>query len=89
MRSRMLDAGAAGRGALEFGDALEQLGASFSARCSQEAINVEVSMLKRNFEKAIGLYADAVLRPRFEASEWDRVRTLLRRASWPSTRITA
>ena len=76
LTTQMLDAGAAGRGALEFGDALEQLGASFSARCSQEAINVEVSVLKRNFEKALGLYADAILRPRFDASEWDRVRTL-------------
>jgi predicted Zn-dependent peptidase len=76
LTTRMLDAGAAGRGALEFGDSLEQLGASFSARCSQEAINVDLSVLKRNFEKALGLYADAILRPRLDANEWERVRML-------------
>ena len=76
LTAQMLDEGAGERGALEFADALDQFGASFSARCSQEAITVNLSVLKQNFETGLGLYADAILRPRFAASEWDRVRTL-------------
>ena len=74
--TQMLDEGAGKRGALEFADALDQLGASFSARCTQEAIGVNLSVLKSHFKNALGLYADAILRPRFEAKEWERVKML-------------
>jgi predicted Zn-dependent peptidase len=76
LTARMLREGAGGRGALEFSDALEQLGASLTAGSSQESAAVSLSVLKRNFDKALDLFADAILRPRFDASEWDRVKTL-------------
>ena len=37
---------------------------------------MNLSVLKRNFGKALGLYADAILRPRFDAKEWERVKSL-------------
>ncbi len=76
LMAAMLDEGAGKLGALEFGDALDQLGASFSATCSQESTTVNLSVLKRNLGKSLGLYADAILRPRFDAKEWDRVKSL-------------
>lgn len=76
LTTRMLREGAGGRGALEFSDALEQVGASLMAESSQESTAVSLSVLKRNFDKALDLYADAILRPRFDESEWDRVKTL-------------
>src|SRR5262249_46628664 len=54
----------------------EQLGASLGAGSSQEFTYVNLSVLKRNLDKALDLYADATLRPRFDQCEWDRVRTL-------------
>lgn len=76
LMAAMLDEGAGNLGALEFGDALDQLGASLSASCSQESTTVDLSVLKRNLGKGLALYADAILRPRFDAKEWDRVKTL-------------
>jgi predicted Zn-dependent peptidase len=76
LTAEMLREGAGGRGALEFSDALEQLGASLGAGSSQEFTYVNLSVLKRNIDKALDLYADAILRPRFDESEWDRVKTL-------------
>src|SRR5262249_40526437 len=76
LMTQMLDEGAGKLGALEFGEGLDQLGATFSANSSQEAISVNLSVLKRNFDKALGLYADAILRPSFDQKEWDRVKAL-------------
>jgi zinc protease len=76
MMANMLDEGAGKLGSLEFSDALDLLGASFIASASQETITVGLSTLKRNLDKALDLFADALLRPRFEQKEWDRVKTL-------------
>ncbi|MCH7808488.1 MAG: insulinase family protein [Planctomycetes bacterium] len=72
----MLDEGAAQRNAVEFADALDLLGASVAAHSSREYSTVDLSVLTRNFEPALALWADAVLRPRFEQKEWDRVHKL-------------
>jgi zinc protease len=76
LMAAMLDEGAGERGALEFSDALDQLGATFSASAGQETITINLSVLRRNLDPALGLYADALLRPRFEDKEWSRVRSL-------------
>jgi predicted Zn-dependent peptidase len=72
----MLDEGAGDLGAVEFTDALDRLGASFHAGVSQESTFAALSTLKRTFGPAAKLFADAVLRPRFEPKEWERVRRL-------------
>ncbi|MGD2111109.1 MAG: pitrilysin family protein [Phycisphaerae bacterium] len=72
----MLDEGAGERGAVDFADALDLLGASFTARSESEMTRVHLSVLTRNFAPALALYADAVLRPRFDQKEWKRVQDL-------------
>ncbi len=72
----MLDEGAGDLDALAFSDALDLLGANFSANAGRNTTSVDLSVLKSHFDKALGLYADAVLRPTFDSAEWDRVRSL-------------
>ena len=72
----MLDEGAGDLGALEFSDALDLLGARFNARSNQESTVVNLSVLARNLKPAMKLYADALVRPRFDEKEWQRVQKL-------------
>lgn len=72
----MLDEGAGERSAFEFSDALDLLGASFSAHTAPEYTTVRLSALGRNFDESLGLAADALLRPRFDPKEWERVKAL-------------
>jgi len=76
LTAQMLSEGAGERDALAFSDALDLLGANFSAAADQEYTNVNLSVLRRNLDAALGLFADAVVRPRFDAKEWDRVKSL-------------
>jgi predicted Zn-dependent peptidase len=72
----MLDEGAGTRGAMEFADALDLLGADFRASSTHELTTVRMSVLRRNFEQALDLFADAIQRPRFDPKEWQRVQSL-------------
>ncbi len=72
----MLDEGAGERDAIEFAEALDQLGARFSVFATGESTRITLSVLERRFDAALRLYADAVLRPRFDRKEWDRVHRL-------------
>ncbi len=72
----MLDEGAGPRGAVEFSDAVDQLGASLSFSASREYSAGSLSSLTRNFESALRLFADAVRTPRFDPAEWKRVQSL-------------
>ncbi len=72
----MLDEGAGNRTAVEFADALDTLGASIYAGVDQETTTVVMSALKRNLKPALSLFADAILRPRFDKVEWERVQRL-------------
>ncbi len=76
LTANMLDEGAGSRDAMAFSDALDMLGARFNAFSSRESTTVSLSSLTRNFDRALALCADAVLRPRFDVKEWDRVRRL-------------
>jgi len=76
LATAMLDEGAGALDALAFSDALELLGARFNVSAERESTAVNLSVLKRHFDKALSLYADAILRPRFDATEWDRVKAL-------------
>lgn len=76
LAASMLDEGAGSLNALEFSDAIDLLGARFNARAGRESTTVDLSVLKQHFDKAMSLYADAILKPRFDKSEWDRVKSL-------------
>ena len=72
----MLEEGAGERDALAFADEIDYLGAAFAASADRDYSNVSLQTLKRNFAAALDLVADAVLRPRLEKKEWDRVKAL-------------
>lgn len=72
----MLDEGAGSRNALEFSDALKWLGAEMEADVSPESTRIRLTTLSKNFGSAADLVADAILRPRFEEKEWQRVHSL-------------
>jgi predicted Zn-dependent peptidase len=74
--AEMMGEGAGNLGALAFEDAVQSLGATFNASASRETLEVSMTVLRRNLDRGAGLFADAVLRPRFDASEWDRVQRL-------------
>jgi len=76
LAANMIDEGAGDLDALAFSDALDLLGANFQAYAGRNSSGVDLSVLKSNFDKALGLYADAVLRPTFDGKEWDRVKSL-------------
>ncbi|HPF37756.1 MAG TPA: pitrilysin family protein [Phycisphaerae bacterium] len=93
LTAEMLDEGAGNLDALAFSDAINLLGAKFDASAQRESTTVNLSVLKRNLDKAMSLYADAILRPTFDAAEWDRVRTLhiqaLRQAEDEPTQVAS
>lgn len=72
----MLDEGAGDMDALDFSDAMQTLGARFSPSADRESISVSLTVLKRNFDNAAALAADAILRPKFDESEWERIKRL-------------
>lgn len=76
LTANMLDEGAGDLNAMAFADALDELGASFRASSGREWSSANLSVLSRNFDKALNLFSDAVQRPRFDEKEWDRVHSL-------------
>ncbi len=74
LAAQMLLEGAHERDAQEFSAALERLGAGLSAEVDRRETLLHLSVLGRNLRPALGLLADALMRPRFEPSDWARVR---------------
>jgi predicted Zn-dependent peptidase len=72
----MLDEGAGKRSATEFEQALDLLGARFAAGEAIDFSSASLSSTAANFEPALDLFADALIRPRFDPKEWDRVKRL-------------
>jgi predicted Zn-dependent peptidase len=70
----MLDEGAGELDALQFGDALQALGATFRTGADHEAVFTSLTVLKRNFDRAAELVADALRRPNFTTEDWERVK---------------
>lgn len=76
LMAAMLGEGAGELDALTFGDAIQSFGATFDAWADHETLGASLTVLKRNFERAAGLLADAIRRPRFDPQEWERVQRL-------------
>ncbi len=70
----LLDKGAAERNAFEFADAVAGVGGSFSAGAGTESIAVGGEFMSRDRALMIELLADALLRPRLDAAEFDKLR---------------
>lgn len=73
MVADMLDEGSGNFSALEVAAAVDQLGADLAVDVQKEHFEVSLEVLKRNLDAALDIFADIVLRPRFDPSEWDRV----------------
>ena len=76
LTSAMMGEGTKSLDSLAFSDAMATLGASFDAYADNESVGIALSVLKRNFDKALALARDAVATPRMEESDWERVKRL-------------
>jgi predicted Zn-dependent peptidase len=70
----LLERGAGGRDAFGFADAVEGAGGRFAAGAGAESITVSGQFLARDRALMLELLADALLRPRFDPAEFDRLR---------------
>jgi predicted Zn-dependent peptidase len=72
----MLDEGAGGRSAIEVHDALARIGAAFDTEVGPDAAILTLTTLARFRRRGLDLLSDLVLRPGFDAHEFERVRQL-------------
>ncbi|MCB9645644.1 MAG: insulinase family protein [Deltaproteobacteria bacterium] len=84
----LLEEGAGELDALAFSDAVADLGADFGAAADRDSAGVHMGGLSRNADAMMKLLADAVIRPRLEAPDFERTKaqtiaTLLRRRGSP------
>jgi zinc protease len=70
----LLDEGAGGRSALETAQATERLGAHLFTAADLESSQVGLSVLSSRLPAASALLADVVLRPNFDAKDFERVK---------------
>lgn len=70
----LLEKGAGVRDAFRFADAVADVGGSFGARAGAESITISGQFLSRDRELMIELLADALQRPRFDATEFVKLR---------------
>jgi zinc protease len=75
LTANLLTEGAGARSALELATEVQRLGARLSAYASWDATTVSLVTLDRVLDSSLSLLADVVLRPRFEASDFERVRS--------------
>jgi zinc protease len=73
--AELLTHGAGSRDAYAFADAVEGAGGSFDADAHSEAVLVHGQFLARDRELLLGLLADALQRPHFDAAELDKLRS--------------
>jgi predicted Zn-dependent peptidase len=74
MTRRMLDEGTKTRNALGIADELARLGAVLGGGSGWDSSNASLSVLTKNLEGALAVFADVVTAPAFDAKEFTRVR---------------
>jgi len=74
MVAGLLEKGAGERNAFAFADAVEGVGGSFNAAAGPESITIRGQFLAREQPLLLQLLADALLHPRFESEELDKLR---------------
>jgi zinc protease len=70
----LLDKGAGSRSAFEFADAAAGVGGAFAAGPSAESITASGQFLSRDRALMLELLADALMRPRLETAEFEKLR---------------
>jgi predicted Zn-dependent peptidase len=76
LTGRCMSRGAAGRSAEEFANAVALCGADLDASAFADGFAVRLSVATTNLSTALGLMADAVIRPTFDADEFAKERRL-------------
>jgi zinc protease len=74
MTRRMLDEGTKTRSALAIADELATLGATLGGGTTWDSSNASLSVLTKNLDGALALFADIVTAPAFDGKEFARVR---------------
>ncbi len=72
--AELMKRGAGERNAIEFAETVDEIGAGVSVRAGWDTMSVRVSGLSRDRERLLEIFADVVLRPRFEEAEAERSR---------------
>jgi zinc protease len=75
LTAALLDKGAGERDAAAFAESVEGAGGSFAASAGPECISISGQFLAQDQARMLQLLADAVLKPRFSATEFARQRT--------------
>jgi zinc protease len=76
MTTEMLSQGAGNLKADPFNQALDALGANFSASAGQLSTTVDLSVTAANFQPALSLFANSIIRYRTDADAWERQKGL-------------
>jgi predicted Zn-dependent peptidase len=74
LTANMLDKGAGSRDALQLADAIDFLGANFSAGAGPHTTVVSINTPLAKLDSALALFADVALRPTFPDAELERLR---------------
>lgn len=85
MAGQMLVEAGGERDAGEFAAAMERLGAELSVSVGRRETTLHLSVLARHLDAALDLMGDALLRPRLDPADWERVQ----RAHLASLRVSA
>ena len=72
----MLDEGAGGRDAIELAEALAGLGSRLAIDITPDVTAISIGAVGRRFADTLGLLADIVTKPHFQAADFERVRDL-------------
>lgn len=72
----MLDEGAGDLNSAQFSEAVQTIGATFGAGASTDALNVNMTVLKRSWPQGAKLLADSLRRPRMDGADFERVKRL-------------
>ena len=86
----MMMEGTANKTPIELEEAIDALGSSINMYTGKQSINVEVNTLKRNFEATLALVEEILFEPRWDSTEFDRVKretveSIKRRSAVPSS----
>jgi len=73
LTAEMMDEGAGERSALEITEALERLGADLWVGTGRDGAQATLQVPTHEFEGALAISGDVIMRPRFAAADWERV----------------
>lgn len=75
LTAEMMDEGAGDRSALDIARDLEQIGADLWVGAGRDGSQIGLQVPVAGFEQALQIASDILLRPRFAAQDWERVKS--------------